>query len=397
MMAVPFYDHAKLYHRRKEEIDAAIQRVLAGGRLDWGDEVPAFEGEFADWNEAAHAVTVGSGTAALKVALLALGIGPGDEVVTVSNTDVAVSSSIRLTGATVVWVDVDPVTRTMDPVAFEAAITPRTRAVMPVDLFGHPADLGAIVTIARRHGLAVIEDACIALGATIGARKVGTFSDVTCFSFAPTKHLGAYGSAGACLTQDAALAERMRKISGYGQHRSRHRAIHAGALPQGLHHETDGLNERLDEVQAAILRVKLSDLDATLDARRAQAARYETRLAGSSVATPQVAEGFGHAWRNYVIEVDDRDRIRQALADAGIGTSLSYAPPMHLQPVYAGLGQGPGSFPVTEYSCARLIGLPIGPHLDVSQIDEVCDALLRASRSSDQRVRDSAFSTSATP
>src|SRR5689334_19499679 len=179
MMSVPFYDHAKLYRARKDEIDSAIQRVLASGRLDWGDEVPAFEAEFAVWNGAAHAVTVGSGTAALKVALLALGIGPGDEVVTVSNTDIAVSSAIRFTGASVVWVDVDPVTRTMDPAAFEAAITPRTRAVIPVDLFGHPADLEAILPIARRHALVVVEDACIALGATIGPRKVGTFSDVT--------------------------------------------------------------------------------------------------------------------------------------------------------------------------------------------------------------------------
>jgi dTDP-4-amino-4,6-dideoxygalactose transaminase len=376
-MAVPFYDHAKLYRARKNEIDEAIQRVLASGRLDWGDEVPSFEEEFAAWVGASHAVTVGSGTAALKVALLALGIGPGDEVITVPNTDVASSSAIRFTGADVVWVDVDPTTRTMDPDAFESAITSRTRAVMPVDLFGHPADLDAIITIAHRHGLAVVEDACIALGATLGSRKIGTFSDVTCFSFAPTKHLGAYGSAGACLTQDAALAERMRKISGYGQSRSRHRTIHAGGIQQGLHHETDGLNERLDEVQAAILRVKLCDLEATLGARRDQAARYESRLRGSRIDFPRVAEGAGHAWRNYVIEMEERDAARRALAEGGIPTSLSYAPPMHLQPVYSKMNCASGSYPVAERSCERLIGLPIGPHLDLSQIDEVADALLR--------------------
>jgi dTDP-4-amino-4,6-dideoxygalactose transaminase len=377
MMAVPFYDHAKLYDARKSDINAAIHRVLASGRLDWGDEVPAFEEEFAAWNGASHAVTTGSGTAALRVALLALGIGQGDEVITVPNTDIASSSAIRFTGADVVWVDVDPGTRTMNPVAFAAAITPRTRAVMPVDLFGHPADLESIIVIARRHGLVVVEDACIALGAIINGKKIGTFSDVTCFSFAPTKHLGAFGSGGACLTEDAELAERMRKISGYGQERSRHRTIHAGSIPQGLHHETDGLNDRLDEIQAAVLRVKLRDLDATLAARRAQAARYESRLQGTSIDTPKVAKGIEHAWRNYVIEADGRDDLRQSLAESGIGTSLSYTPPMHLQPVYAAMKLSLGSFPVSERSCERLIGLPIGPHLDLGQIDEVADTLLR--------------------
>src|SRR5215208_2668080 len=259
-MAVPFYDHAKLYRQRKAEIDVAIHRVLASGRLDWGDEVPAFEEEFAHWNGATHAVTVGSGTAALKIALLALGIGPGDEVVTVPNTDIASSSALRLAGADVVWVDVEPVSRTMDVAAFEAAITPRTRAVLPVDLYGHPAKLKGIVAVARKHDLAVVEDACIALGATSDGRKVGTLADVTCFSFAPTKHLGAFGSGGACLTEDAALAERLRLISGYGQARSRHRSINGDAVSAGLHHETDGTNERLDELQAAVLRVKLKDL-----------------------------------------------------------------------------------------------------------------------------------------
>ncbi|WP_210483924.1 DegT/DnrJ/EryC1/StrS family aminotransferase [Microvirga antarctica] len=379
-MAVPFYDHAKLYRARKREIDTAIQRVLESGRLDWGDEVPAFEQEFAAWNGASHAVTVGSGTAALKIALLALGIGPGDEVITVSNTDIASSSAIRLTGATVVWVDVEPESRTMDVNALEGAITPRTRAIMPVDLFGHPARLHEIRAIADRHGLAIVEDACIALGATIAGQKVGTIADITCFSFAPTKHLGAYGSAGACLTENADLAERLRKISGYGQTRSRHRAIHAGGIPQGLHHETDGTNERLDEVQAAILRVKLNDLDDTLAARRAQARRYADGLQGSLVDVPKVADHVEHAWRNYVVEVSDRDAVRQRLADAGIGTSLSYAPPMHVQPVYADMGLKPGTFPVTERSCSRLIGLPIGPHLDLEQIDEVARVLRESAR-----------------
>ena len=204
----------------------------------------------------------------------------------------------------------------MDAAAFECAITPRTRAVMPVDLFGHPADL---MQSARSHaGTASQSSRMHALHSArrSAAARSALSSDVTCFSFAPTKHLGAYGSAGACLTEDAALAERMRKISGYGQSRSRHRTIHAGGIQQGLYHETDGLNERLDEVQAAILRVKLCDLDATLGARREQAARYESRLRGSPIDIPRVAEGVGHAWRNYVIEMEERGAARHALAEA---------------------------------------------------------------------------------
>jgi dTDP-4-amino-4,6-dideoxygalactose transaminase len=379
-MAVPFYDHAKLYRQRKAEIDAAIHRVLDSGRLDWGDEVPAFEEEFARWNGATHAVTVGSGTAALKIALLALGIGPGDEVVTVPNTDIASSSAIRLAGADVVWVDVEPVSRTMDVAAFEAAITPRTRAVLPVDLFGHPANLKGIVAVARKHNLAVVEDACIALGATIDGTKVGTYADVTCFSFAPTKHLGAFGSGGACLTENAALAERLRLISGYGQARSRHRAINGDGTSAGLYHETDGTNERLDELQAAVLRVKLKDLDESLAIRRAQAERYADRLAGTAVETPRSVGNVGHAWRNYVVEVDDRDAVRSRLTAAGIATNLSYSPPMHLQPAYTSLGRSIGSFPVAERSSARLIGLPIGPQHDARAIDEVASSLVAAVR-----------------
>lgn len=374
-MSVPLYDHARVLARRRPEIEAAIARVLDSGRFDWGDEVPAFEAEFAAWTGAAHAVSVNSGTAALKVALLALGIGPGDAVITVANTDIASSSAIRHTGADVVWVDVDPVTRTMDVAALEAAIGPKTRAIMPVDLFGHPADMPAILAIARRHGLPVIEDACIALGATIDGTMVGRFATVTCFSFAPSKHLGSLGSGGCCLTEDADLAERMRKLSAYGQERARHRAMHSATGTGGLHHETEGLNERLDEIQAAVLRAKLPDLAATLAMRREQAARYGAELTGLGLDLPQEKPGYGHAWRNYVLETDDRDGLRARLGDKGIATSLSYAPPMHVQPVYAGLGVAAGALPVTEQSCARLIGLPIGPHLDAARQAEVIAAV----------------------
>jgi dTDP-3-amino-3,4,6-trideoxy-alpha-D-glucose transaminase len=373
-MKVPFYDHAKIYRRRKDEIDAAIFRVISSGRLDWGDEVPGFEAEFAAFVGAKHTVTVNSGTAALKVALLGLGIGPGDEVITVANTDIGSTSAIHHTGAASVWVDVDPVSLCIDPDAVRRAITKRTRALLPVDLYGHPAPLAELRAIAGEHKLFMVEDACLALGAELNGRRIGQWSDVTCFSFAPSKHLGAYGSAGACVTDDADLAERMRKISSYGQARSRHRSI-SGLGGQPLNHETEGLNERMDEIQAAILRVKLQDLPESLAARRAQAATYAKAFAGTAIEAPQTKPGALHAWRNYVVHVAARDRVRDGLSARGIGSALSYAPPMHLQPVYAATGIGPGSLPVSERSGARLLGLPIGPHLDDEQIMTIAAGL----------------------
>jgi len=372
-MAVPYYDHALIYHRRKADIDAAILRVLESGRPDWGPEVPAFEQEFAAWIGAPHAVTVNSGTAALKVALLALKVGRGDEVITVANTDIASTSAVRLVGATPVWVDVDPVTLTMDVEAMKAAVTPRTRAILPVDLFGHPAAMPEIMAFARRHGIAVIEDACLALGAAIDGRRVGTIADVTCFSFAPTKHLGSLGSGGACVTGNAALADRMQKIAAYGQSRSRHMA---GAAQTLLHHETEGLNERLDEIQAAVLRVKIADVPASLAARRTQAAAYTKGLAETRVACPTPATRVDHAFRNYVVHLDDRDRVRQDLAARGVPTAVSYAPPLHLHPAFADLGYRKGALPVSERSGERLMGLPIGPHLEDRHVAEVCEAIV---------------------
>ena len=373
---VPLYDHAALYAAAKPRIDAAIARVVTSGMLDWGEEVPAFEAALAAWLGASHAVGVGSGTGALKAALKAMSIGPGDEVITVVNTDIAGSSAIRFVGAEVVWVDIDPTTRNIDVALAEAAITPRTRAILPVDMYGHPADLHALRGLADRHGLFIVEDACLALGAEIGSKKIGTIADVTCFSFAPTKHLGAFGSAGACTTEDPALAEKLQMVSAYGQSRGRHTAAYAGG-GAGLHHETDGLNERMDELQAAILRAKLPDLDATLATRRAQAARYGERLAGCGIDLPDEHGPVLHAWRNYVVELGDRDAVRARLTKRGVGTNTPYAPPMHLQRVYTPIGRGLGDFPHSERSCARLMGLPLGPHLKLDDIDRAADTLIR--------------------
>lgn len=371
-MAVPLYDHRKLYTRRKAEIDQAIFRVIESGRLDWGDEVPAFEAELAAWVDAAHAVTTNSGSVSLQIALLALGIGRGDEVITVTNTDIGTISAIHCTGADSVFVDVDPATLCMDLAAVRAAIGPRTRAILPVDMFGQPAALLELGNLARSKGLVMVEDACLALGAEIAGRRVGSFSDVTCFSFAPTKHLGSFGSGGACVTEDSALAERMRKIAAYGQDRARHCQIERSPPP--LHHETEGLNARLDEIQAAILRVKLPDVEESLAVRRHQAARYSAAFA-DIVEVPREAPGTCHAWRNYVVHLDRRDQVREGLTARGIGSALSYAPPQHLQPVYAHKGFSRGAFPVSERSGDRLLGLPIGPHHDDAAIDEIAEGL----------------------
>lgn len=370
---VKLYDHAKLYLRRRVEIDDAIHRVLESGRVDWGDEVPCFESELAAWLGAKYCVTVNSGTAALRVALLALGVGPGDEVILTPNVDIASSSAIRSVGADVVWVDVDPVTLTMDLGGLRAAIGPRTSAVMPIDLFGHPARLMEILDIAHSNGLAVVEDGCLALGASIRSHAVGTISDITCFSFTPSKHLGAYGSGGACVTADSNLADRMQKLSTYGQARAcRQDLMVAGEVPR---YETDGLNERMDEIQAAVLRVKLPDMASSLTARIRQARIYTASLANSTIETPAVLPEYVHAFRNFVVHSDNRDILRARLAQGGVESSFSYSPPMHLQPAYSSLGLKEGAFPNAESSCRRLIGLPIGPHLEDEQIRMVVKAL----------------------
>ena len=295
-------------------------------------------------------------------------------MITVSNTDIGSSSSIHHTGAKPVWVDIDPVSRNMDVDALAAAIGPRTRAILPVDLYGHPADMTAIMAIAKRHGLKVVQDACLSLGATIDGVRVGTMADVTCFSFAPSKHLGSFGAGGAALTQDAELAERMRKISAYGQERSRHYAMHGKGMG-GLHHETHGLNERLHEIQAGILRARLPFLDGMLAARRQQAVRYATGLSGLEIALPATLPGYEHAWRNYVIESADRAKLLAKLGNLGVATNLTYAPPLHLQPVFAEYAIGKGALPVTERFADRLLGLPIGPHLTDGEIDEVIEGV----------------------
>jgi dTDP-4-amino-4,6-dideoxygalactose transaminase len=370
-MVVKMYDHGKLYRENRQAVDTAIARVLNSGRLDWGEEVPRFEEEFATWVSARYAAAVGSGMAALKTALRALRIGPGDEVITVANTDFAGAAAISSVGALIVWVDIDRDTHCINSAACAAAITQRTRALLPVDMYGHPADMVEMRRLADRHGLALIEDACIALGAEVEGHRVGSLADVTCFSFAAGKHLGAFGSAGACTTQDAVLVDRIRKLSSDGQARERHYRSRHGA---GQLHEMEGHNERMDEIQAAILRAKLPSLNETLALRRAQAERYTSRLEGL-VDLPREKPSFRHAWRNYVVETDRREALAVHLAVHGIECNALYAPPLHLQPAYANQKYPMGSLPETERSGSRLLGLPIGPHLSFDEIEIVADGV----------------------
>lgn len=375
-MRVPMYDHAAAYAAMRTDLDEAVHRVLASGRLDWGPEVPAFEGEFAAWYGAGNAVGTNSGTAALKIALLGLGIGPGDEVITAPNSDIGTVAAIHHTGARAVWADVEPDTLNLDPVQVEAAITPRTRALLPVHLYGHAADMPALSAIAERHDLFVVEDACLAVGAEVAGRPAGRWGDAAAISFAPSKHLGGYGTGGMILSDDPELAERMRRIGAYGQPRERHYG--GGSAGAGMHHTHEGINERLDELQAALLRAKLPGLDAAIAGRRAHAATYREGLEGYDLALPPERDGYRHSYRNYVIQVEGRERVEARLAEAGVASSRPYAPPLHLQPVYRHLGFGPGSFPVAEASAERLLALPIRPDLSAAQVDHVVGSVRRA-------------------
>jgi dTDP-4-amino-4,6-dideoxygalactose transaminase len=306
---------------------------------------------------------VGNGTDALWFALLALGIGPGDEVITAPNTFIATAEAISFCGATPVFADVDPRTYTMDPARLEAAITPKTKAVIPVHLFGQPADMDPILETACRHGLWVVEDACQAHGALYKGRKAGSMGAAGCFSFYPGKNLGAFGEGGAVVTNDEALADRVRRLRDHGQAKK-------------YYHSAIGWNGRLDGIQAAVLQVKLKYLDAGNDARRAHADRYRERLAGvGQVVLPVEADAARHVYHIFAVQVDDRDRVLQAMGDRGIGCGIHYPVPVHLQEAYAHLGLAAGSFPVAERAASRFLSLPMFPELTAGQVDDVAAAL----------------------
>lgn len=360
---IPFLDLKAQYASIKDELDAAVLKVLASTQYILGDEVAAFEREFASYCGTRHAIAVNTGTSGLHLALLAAGIGPEDEVVTVPFTFVATVSAICYTGARPVFVDVDPVTLTMDPAKLEAAITPRTKAIMPVHLYGQMAEMAAIMEVADRHGIPVIEDACQAHGAEYQGQRAGSIGAAGCFSFYPGKNLGACGEGGIVVTNEDEYMKTIRMLRDWGQE-------------QRYHHTLKGFNYRMDGIQGAILRVKLRHLDKWTEARRQRARRYSALLAGPSrVRTPVEAPDRRHVYHVYAIRTHDRDGLQRALQAEGIQTGLHYPIPVHLQKAHLDLGYKAGDFPVSEAAAREVLSLPIYPEMTMRQVEQVVAAL----------------------
>ncbi|MEZ4868952.1 MAG: DegT/DnrJ/EryC1/StrS family aminotransferase [Caldilineaceae bacterium] len=377
MTTIPVIDLIAQYTTLKPELDAATQRVLASGWYILGQEVSAFETEFATYLAAEGpdvessidevtaplaCVAVNSGTDALHLALRACDIGPGDEVITVSHTAVATVAAIRLTGATPVLVDIDPATYTLDPAAIAAALTPHTKAVIPVHLYGHPAALDEILTVAHKADLPVIEDCAQAHGATFQGRKVGTWGDLACFSFYPTKNLGALGDGGAVVGRAGELLARVRSLREYGW------------TPQARYiSQTEGMNSRLDELQAALLRVKLNYLDQWNDARRCLAAHYAAQLP-ANIVKPVEQPGCRHVYHLYIVRVPDREGFRQTMQRAGVATAIHYPAAVHQQPAYHRGNIICHALPNTEQVLREIVTLPLYPQMTLDQIAQVAAA-----------------------
>lgn len=363
-LVIPIFDAVAQYRSLKAEIDAAIGRVLESGAFIMGPNVEAFEKEVAAYLGVRHSISLNSGTDALHLALRALDIGEGDEVITTPFTFVATTEAIGIVGATPVFVDIDPTTFNIDPTLIEAAITSRTRAILPIHLYGQAANLHEITLVAQRHGLAVVEDCAQAIGAEVEGRKVGTIGQIGCFSFFPTKNLGAYGDGGLAVTNDDALASRLRALR-----------VHGGQ--KKYHHEELGINSRLDELQAAILRVKLPHLDSWTAARREFAARYRNGLAAlSQVQTPTEPRERAHVYHQYTIRVKGRDEIRQRLSAEAVQTMIYYPVPLHLQDVHRQRFAGV-SFSHSEQAAKEVLSLPMYPELGAAKVDAVIAALKR--------------------
>jgi dTDP-4-amino-4,6-dideoxygalactose transaminase len=390
-MKVPFNDLRRQHEELRAEIQAAFDLALDKSAFVGGGAVQAFEANFAQYCGARHAIGVANGTEALRLALQALDVGPGQAVITVPNTFIATAEAITLVGAHPIFVDIDPVTYTLDPAALRRYLETHCRrdpsngrlvdlesgstvtTVIPVHLYGFPAAMTEIHSLARQYGLALVEDAAQAHGATYTLQngrttthRAGSTGQFGCFSMYPGKNLGALGEAGAIVTNDSRLAEKVRLLANHGQ---TERYIHVTPV---------GTNGRLDSLQAAFLDLKLKRLDDWNDCRREIAAHYAARLADSQVVTPSAPAYGEHIYHVYLVQVDRRDEVRRALADQGVETGLHYPVPLHLQKAFAYLELGPGSYPVTEAVARRLLSLPMYPHLEPAQVDYVCDALLRA-------------------
>jgi dTDP-4-amino-4,6-dideoxygalactose transaminase len=362
---IPFVDLQAQYRAIKPEVDAAVLDVLGRAAFILGPAVAAFEQEFAAFCHTREAIGVNSGTSALHLALLAAGVGPGDEVITVPYTFVATVAAIEYAGATPVLVDVEPDYWTMDPARFEAAITPRTKAVIPVHLYGQPADMDPILEIAARHGIVVIEDAAQAHGAEYKGRRCGSMGHLGCFSFYPGKNLGAYGEGGAVVTNDAGMARHIRLLRAWGEE-------------VRYEHKYKAFNYRMDGVQGAVLGVKLRHLESWTEARRRHAAEYARQLAGSPAVVPVERPGCRHVYHVYVVRLPERDRHRAILTEAGVQTGVHYPIPVHLQPAYRDLGYAEGAFPVSERVAGEVLSLPMFPELTAEQIATIAGLLKAA-------------------
>lgn len=359
---VPLLDLQAQYRAIGADLQSAVSAVLESGQFILGARVEDFEREFAAFCGSRHAIAVNSGTSALHLALVSAGIGPGDEVITVPMTFVATVAAILYAGATPRFVDIDAATWTMDPAALEAAITPRTRAIMPVHLHGRVAEMAPIVEIAQARGLVLVEDAAQAHGAHYRGRRAGAIGDLGCFSFYPGKNLGACGEGGAVVTDRDDLAERIRMLRDWGQ-------------AERYRHVLPGYNYRMDAIQGAVLAVKLQYLEAWTEARRDAAAAYQALLADLPVGRPAACDRSSHVWHVYAVRVRERDRLREQLAEAGIGTGIHYPAPVHLQPAYANLGYRRGDFPLAEQLAEQTLSLPMFPELTRAQIERVGAAL----------------------
>jgi len=357
-MNIPFLSLRPTYLELKSEIDAAISRVLGSGSYILGEEVEAFEEEWAAYCGAAQAVGLANGLDALTLALRALDVGPGDEVIVPSNTYIATWLAVSAVGARIVPIEPDPLTYNIDPDRIEAAITPATRVILPVHLYGQPADLDPILALARQRGIFVVEDAAQAHGARYRGKLMGAHGDIVCWSFYPGKNLGAFGDAGAVTTNNTALAQRIRGLRNYGS-------------KEKYFNVERGVNSRLDPLQAAVLRVKLTKLDDWTERRRAIASAYAEGLMGTGVILPYVPAWAEPAWHLYVIRVKDRDSLQQQLAAAGIGTLIHYPIPPHMQEAYADLGLNEDSLPLARQLANEVLSLPIGPHLSPDEVREV--------------------------
>jgi len=359
---IPFVDLKAQYASIKLEVDAAIQGVLESCQFTLGGEVAAFEQEFAAYCQSKHGIGVNTGTSALHLALLAANVGPGDEVITVPFTFVATVAAIHYTGAKSVFVDIDSRSFNMDPGALESAITARTKAIIPVHLYGQPADMDPILQIAKKRGLIVIEDACQAHGAEYKSRRAGSLGHMGCFSFYPGKNLGAYGEGGMVVTGNAEYARTIRMLRDWGAEKK-------------YQHVLKGYNYRLEGLQGAVLRVKLRHLEAWTEARRAAAARYDRLFAESGVQTPVAMPQARHVYHIYAIRTPERQKWQDALQARGIQTGIHYPIPVHLLPAYADLGYRAGQFPHSEAAAAQELSLPMFPELTTEQVEHIARAV----------------------